>query len=242
MVSISVEASLIADQWVLSAAHCFPFTVDYEVQLGVYQLMNPTSNAVTYPVQRIISHPDYQGHEGSSGDLALIQLPSPVNFTDYILPVCLPDSSTEFLPGANCWVTGWGNKGVNVPLENPKTLQELRVPLIDRDTCNDLFNKHPDEELGLNPIKPDMLCGGYIEGGKDACQGDSGGPLVCQNNGVWTLAGVVSWGEECAKPNYAGIYTSVPYYADWIQAKMNRGLLNAPTVTLLLMSLAFVLL
>uniref|UniRef100_A0A6J0V030 Prostasin-like n=1 Tax=Pogona vitticeps TaxID=103695 RepID=A0A6J0V030_9SAUR len=233
--------SLIAEQWVLSAAHCFPYAVDYDVQLGVYQLMNPSSDSVTSTVQQIIPHPDFNGHDGSSGDLALLKLTSPVNFTDYILPVCLPRSSTEFPSGTNCSVTGWGKIGENDPLESPKTLQELEVPLIDRETCNAMYNINPDEEFGMNPIKPDMLCAGYEEGKKDACQGDSGGPLVCPSDGVWILAGVVSWGDGCAQPNRPGIYTSVPYYADWIQEKMNGGLSNTPTITLLLISLALTL-
>ena len=61
---------------------------------------------------------------------------------------------------------------------------------------------------------------GEYNGGKDTCQGDSGGPLYVQDeiNGVtkYVLAGIVSYGVECAKPNYPGIYTRVSYYLDWI--------------------------
>uniref|UniRef100_A0A8C0QRJ0 Peptidase S1 domain-containing protein n=1 Tax=Chelonoidis abingdonii TaxID=106734 RepID=A0A8C0QRJ0_CHEAB len=207
--------SLIAESWVVSAAHSISVRLFPNWE---YQLLNPSESLVSFPIKEIYRHPSYTDI-GFSGDIALVELETPVKFNSVIRPICLPASSVEFPSGMECWVTGWGDTQYGGSLTAPKTLQEVQVPLIDRDTCNSLFNtgSYPDDPQGINPIKQDMICAGYPQGEKDACQGDSGGPLVCEWDSAWLLAGVVSWGVECARPNRPGVYILLPPYADWIQ-------------------------
>ncbi|XP_053881029.1 serine protease 27-like [Malaclemys terrapin pileata] len=209
--------SLISAQWVVSAAHCFNRSLPdsaYRMNLGEYQLSNPSPTRISSPVSRIVVHPDYN-ESTNIADIALVQLTEPVTFTDEIRPISLPGPSTQFPAGAVCWVTGWGRTGSECEdtLSLPQTLQEVQVPLVDVSTCREHYG-----ECSLG-IEEDMLCAGSLGVSRDSCEGDSGGPLVCPRNGNFLLAGIVSWGANCTDSSTPspGVYIQVSFYANWIQ-------------------------
>uniref|UniRef100_A0A3P9LD91 Peptidase S1 domain-containing protein n=1 Tax=Oryzias latipes TaxID=8090 RepID=A0A3P9LD91_ORYLA len=202
--------SLINNQWILSAAHCFSSTSGVVVYLGETEINN-SPNSVSRTVSRIIVHPNYNSPLNDN-DVALLKLTSPVTFNDYISPVCLAAQGSDFPGGTTAWVTGFGtlsSGGQEVTCSAPSTLQEVSVPVVNNTQCNSSY--------GI--ITSNMICAGLTEGGKDSCQGDSGGPLVTKNGTAWIQAGVVSFGNKCALPNFPGVYARVSEYQTWISSQ-----------------------
>ncbi|XP_056117573.1 prostasin [Rhinichthys klamathensis goyatoka] len=144
--------------------------------------------------------------------MALLQLSSPVNFTNYIGPVCLAAEGSTF-NNDTMWVTGWGTIYSGVSLPSPQILQEVDVPLVGNSKCNCLYS---------GTITDNMMCAGLPEGGKDSCQGDSGGPMVIKQGSTWIQAGVVSFGEGCALPQIPGVYARVSQYQQWISGQIGQ--------------------
>ncbi|XP_051023609.1 serine protease 30-like [Acomys russatus] len=239
--------SLIHQRWVLTAAHCFRRSLNpgfYHVKIGglTLSLLEPHSTLVA--ARSIFVYPTYLWEDTSSGDIALIQLDTPLQPSQFT-PICLPEAHAPLTPGTVCWVTGWGSTQERVLAS---VLQELAVPLLDSEECEKMYHIPETSQSRKQIIQADMLCAGFVEGQKDSCQGDSGGPLVCAINGSWIQVGITSWGFGCARPYKPGVYTQVPAYVDWIQKTLavnnsdachSRG--SGAHQILLLVLLAFVL-
>lgn len=205
--------TLIAPRWVLTAGHCvYRATIDHVI-LGVHDRQSRTEpNRQTISVLRTIRHPHYNNRTVDH-DIALLELSVPAMVTTWVKPlddIATSENETLFAAGVDAIVTGWGTTGEDGPL--PSVLHEVSVPIVDHTVCYDVYN---------GDVTTNMLCAGLKDGGKDSCQGDSGGPLIVPSStDGWTLAGIVSWGNGCARPNFYGVYTKVANYHEWISQQI----------------------
>ncbi|KAG7280854.1 hypothetical protein CRUP_010836 [Coryphaenoides rupestris] len=206
--------SVLSEGWVLTAAHCVHdddkikySRVDiWEALLGLHIQNQANEWTVRRNLKRIIPHPGYDPLTYDN-DMALMELETPVTLNQNIFPICLPSPSHQFLAGQSAWITGWGatREGGFVAA----ILQKAEVRLVNQSVCNTLLE---------GKITDSMLCAGVLKGGVDACQGDSGGPLsITEASGRIFQAGVVSWGEGCARRNKPGVYTRVTKFRSWIK-------------------------
>lgn len=202
--------SVYSESWIVTAAHCLENTApkDVIVTAGTH-LLGEGQIGTRRNVQRIIVKSNYDA-KTSDNDIALIQLRDPMKLGQGIVAVPLLTSTTEgalLRDGAPLVVIGWG-----ATKEQGRAVRDLRyadVPLVNRVQCD-----RPGSYDGL--ITNNMICAGLAVGGVDSCQGDSGGPLTVGTADKPQLAGVVSWGEGCARPNKPGVYTRVAHYVNWI--------------------------
>uniref|UniRef100_A0A8C9SEK5 trypsin n=1 Tax=Scleropages formosus TaxID=113540 RepID=A0A8C9SEK5_SCLFO len=175
----------------------------YIFHLGEHDLYAEEGTEQRIFVEKAIRHPGYSS-SNYDNDIMLIKLKQPAVFNEFVHPIPLASSCAR--PGEACLVSGWGNQ-INTGVHYAAVLQCLNLPILSESQCRNSYG---------SLITDNMLCAGFLEGGKDSCQGDSGGPLVCHGQ----LQGVVSWGSGCAEPGYPGVYAEVCRYIDWINNVM----------------------
>uniref|UniRef100_A0A8C2UW08 Transmembrane protease serine n=2 Tax=Chinchilla lanigera TaxID=34839 RepID=A0A8C2UW08_CHILA len=204
-------ASLISEAWLLTAAHCFDTHKNPKLWMASFgtTLRSPL---IRRKVQSIIVHENYAAHKHED-DIAVVELSTPVLFSENVHRVCLPDATFNVLPRSKVFVTGWGALKASGPF--PNTLRQVEVEVLHNDVCNQV-------NVYGGAVSSGMICAGFLSGERDACEGDSGGPLViARDRNVWYLIGIVSWGIGCGKENKPGLYTRVTHYRDWIKSKTN---------------------
>lgn len=207
-----------SSQWVLTAAHCL---VDdgnvaplgaIEVLAGQQDLTQVQPDQ-RHPVAEVIVHPLYISGYALVNDVALLRLDAPVN-VGATLPIATPADATLFAPGVDAQIAGWGNLLPQTGVQQPDVAHKAVVQIVDDTVCNARY----DRALGI-----EHLCAGILpNGGVDTCQGDSGGPLMVSDGlGGLLHAGIVSFGQGCAWPDFPGVYARTATFADWIAAMIN---------------------
>ncbi|EDW43391.1 GM26534 [Drosophila sechellia] len=211
--------TLISNQVVLTAAHCFYSDVGIVniVRLGelVFDTDKDDAEPEDIKVLELKAHPNFR-YPILYNDIGLVRLRRQVTFGPYKMPACLPLSGGEQLDAFTA--IGWGQKK-SYEFEQSKELREVELQNYNR-SCSD--TTYPNEECPQGYNAETQLCVGS-PGHQDTCNGDSGGPLLIPHaaNGCrYQVMGVTSVGIACDTPDIPSLYTRVHYFGNWIKGEL----------------------
>jgi Trypsin len=209
--------TLIAENWVLTAAHCIADSdskTGYRIRIGVENIAQ--AGGTTFLIDEVRRFPAYRdppkGSVPLKDDIALVHfVPDKVlSFLSNRIKMVIPiDRAPPPSDSAPVFATGWGR--LNAATATPSAvLMKVNLNIVGKDRCATL-------DWGPIVANAQTLCAAAPE--RQTCQGDSGGPLV-NSQGAPKLVGVVSWNDETCAGNARkpGIYTRVSQYSAWIDS------------------------
>lgn len=219
-------ATLISEAVVITAAHCVWNVKAENLKISLGNTKVQYNESDDLPVRRfaakqIIAHPLYLDKFGNYGsDIALIEINGMVEFSDYILPICIDwnlDDITSHLSDQSLGVVV--GLGLTEELEYSVNLRVTTMPIVSNQKCTE---KHSQDFRKY--VTFTTFCAGWANG-TGVCNGDSGAGLIfpmIKNSDQWCLQGIVSLSPRRLSTTYCdphqySIFTKVGIYIKWMQ-------------------------
>lgn len=224
---------VVADTWILTAAHCVTsvnqtngtFTLKNAANIGVIGgklNLSDYRDADVVSVSEITLHPNaalFDQGSGVSGDryllsindIALLKVASKPTGTTAIAEL---GNSSGDIDGVASLISGWG-KSNDDPSTFPNTLQFGSVSITSNASCSTIYGSifRADTQICAQ--------GGTTGSRVDVCSGDSGGPLVV--NTKTSLTGLTSYGQVPCAAEAPGVFTRVSAFLGWIYPNIDTS-------------------
>ncbi len=210
--------TLIAANWVLTAAHC----VTPNGQVAAASQVNVMANAVYLgdsaadrrAAAEIVVHPAYNA-QTVANDIALVRLASGVPLTTGAMLSTPATDQAWASPGQAVTAVGWGRTS-NQSQAISSLLKQVDISVATPAVCKQSWGKFVgDAQICVNT--PSV----------GPCNGDSGGPLMASNrSGGHVLVGLTSFGPAtgCADKYIPSVYTRISSHIDWIRQYVPESL------------------
>ena len=209
--------SLIAPNWVLTAAHCL---VDEDGNVAepsdVYAFVGHdfeeilTDTASRRVASQVVTHPQYNHSVLGTNDIGLIQLTQPFP----VEPVSILTSAEEAIyapSGTTATAVGWGRTENG---EFPDILQHVSIPMYSLEECRRRL-----QPFGFGQAPGTFCAGTAAEGTRP---GDSGGPLLVPYGSGWGQVGVASLASiDPELVGFPGTYVQTSLHYAWIHGHVS---------------------
>ncbi|XP_078422705.1 complement factor B-like [Cetorhinus maximus] len=216
------SGSIVADEWILTAAHCFEELTEGDADRKAVTVGSYTKRT-ELKIKSVLKHPGYNLtgktemgiQEFYDYDIALVKIEPKLNFTTFIRPICLPctmatnvalrksqtqptcaDHENELLPSLGTIEAKFVQS-----IQNKRDLKNVKIktgesqrPLCEQDALKASIYVNVSDVKDV--VTDRFLCtGGSIRSDEAiSCKGDSGGPLYIRKLYRYIQVGVVSWG------------------------------------------------
>ncbi|KAL5285101.1 hypothetical protein ACFFRR_007066 [Megaselia abdita] len=196
--------SLIAEQWVLTAAHC---TIGRNRAQALFDSVNfrqPQQSQII-PQSGLRTHPQYNT-ETKANDIALIRLPMSVQLNNRVGLVTLAINDGSSYVNSITTASGFGKTGDNSRTDD---LMYVNLRIIGNNECASYFR--PGRVDGTR------ICtgSGTPQNPMQTCQGDSGGPLVLSSNKM--QIGLTSFGATSCEKGTPAVFTRINSHKRFIE-------------------------